>query len=259
MIKTISVVSSKAVHNLRSLKMKIMHLVPLKQRVFYPNKCFSIQVPTGEEIMKLFSRNIKSPVHIQPLSLDPEHKMRKKKNDHWITMSTIFPPISTVDRPTKGFGATGSLAYHHMPHSHNAPSRLQWFLGKKNHSRISRLPHPSPKIICVPYSVYTVASPLSLNLLWLCCLLSSTALLFCSPSGSCLGPLGPSSYQLVMGPGGSGPRPWTQTDWLASYLHSGLCVPFPPLHAALLSELGQTEKNAAREQIWTQHTHTHTH
>lgn len=30
---------------------------------------------------------------------------------------------------------------------------------------------------------------------------------FCSPSGSCLGPLGPGSYQLVMGPGGSGPRP----------------------------------------------------
>lgn len=62
-----------------------------------------------------------------------------------------------------------------------------------------------------------------------------------------------------MGPGGSGPRPWTQTDWLASYLHSGLSVPFPPLQAAaVLSELGQTEKNAAREQIWT-HTHSHTH
>lgn len=88
---------------------------------------------------------------------------------------------------------------------------------------------------------------------------ASSPPLFCSQSGSCLGPIGPGSYQLVMGPGGSGPRPWTQTDWLASYLHSGLCVPFPPLHAALLSELGQTEKNAAREQIWTQYTHTNIH
>lgn len=121
-----------------------------------------------------------------------------------------------------------------MPQSHNVPSRLQWFMGKKNHSRISRLPHPSTNIVSAPYSLYIVASSLSLP---------STPPLFCSLSGSCLGPLGLSSYQLVMGPGGSGPRPWTQTGWLAGFI-SLLRTPCSlPSSACCFS---QTEKNVSR-------------
>lgn len=209
------------------------------------------QVPTGGEIMTLNSRNIQSPVHIWPFSFRSWAQNEKKKNDCWITKANIFPPSPILDRTTEGFSAAGSLGYHYMPHSKNVYSAFQYFLGE------IRLPHPIPNIISVPFFLSVVWLPLYISPPAFCCLLS--LLLFCSQSGSCLGPLGPGSYQLVMGPGGSGPRPWTETDWLASYLHSGLCVPVPPLHAAVLSELGQTEKNATREHKHTKHTYIRTH
>lgn len=84
-----------------------------------------------------------------------EEKKKKRK-----TTESQCPPFSSCFYS----GQTQWVAYHHMPNSHNAPSRLQWFLGKKNHSRIPRLPHPCSKIIRVPCSVYTVVSPLSLSL-----------------------------------------------------------------------------------------------
>lgn len=85
-----------------------------------------------------------------------------------------------------------------MPHSKNVYSAFQYFLGEIT------LPHPIPNIISVPYSVYSLASSLHISSGFL---LPSLPPPFCSQSGSCLGPLGPGSYQLVMGPGGSGPRP----------------------------------------------------
>lgn len=173
-------------------------------------------------------------------------------------MVNIFPSTSIIDGTTEGFGAAGSLTYHYMPRSKNVLSTLQCFLGKIRASPDCHIPSLIlssiliQSILWLPLSVYISSGFLLLSL-------PPSPPLFCSHSGSCLGPLGPDSYQLVMGPGGSGPRPWTQTDWLASYLHSGRRVPFPPLYAAVLSELGQTEKNAAREQIITKHTHKHTH
>lgn len=89
---------------------------------------------------------------------------------------------------------------------------------------------------------------------------------FSSLSASCLSPLGSGSYQLVMGPGGSGPRPWTQTDrlagWLAGWPHISsqdslflfpshpppLPAPASPPPPLLLRLLCHTQKNAAWEQ-----------
>lgn len=215
-----------------------MHLVPLKQTSYIQMRVhwdkYLLEKKLWTQTAGILPRTSCTSDHFH------EHKMRKHKNDPWITMANIFP---ILDRTTKGVGAAPSLGYHYMPHREKVPSMLNCFLGK--HQSISKLLHPIPNIISAPNPVYTVASPCSPPL-------------FCSQSGSCLGPLGQGSYQLVMGPGGSGPRPWTQTDWLASYLHSGLCVPFPPLHAAVFSEFGQTGKNAAREQIWAKYTHKHT-
>lgn len=92
-------------------------------------------------------------------------------------------------------------------------------LSGKNVS-ISGQPHPISNIIS-SLSLSIPWLPLCTYLLWISVAFStSSPPLFCSQSGSCLGPLGPGSYQLVMGPGGSGPRPWTQTDWLAGLISS---------------------------------------
>lgn len=124
---------------------------------------------------------------------------------------------------------------------------FQRFLGKIR--RISELPHPISRII---YSVRSLAS----SQLWLSAAVSplpplppSTVLSVCQLSGSTW----PELLSVSYGSWWVAPSP-LNTDWLAgrpaSYLHSGRRVPGPlSLHAAVLSELGETLKNAAREQI----------
>lgn len=94
---------------------------------------------------------------------------------------------------------------------------------------------------------------------------ASSPPLFGSQSGSCLGPLGPCSYQLVMGPGGSGPRPWTQTDWLPRFISAlgTLCSLPSPAHCCAVRAKPDKEEcgsGANMNLIQTRkQTHAHTH
>lgn len=185
--------------------------------------------------------------HIRSFPLDTVHKMRKRKSDPWITMAIILSPTSLLERTTKGLGATGRLGHHYMPHSKNAPD----FSGGENLSINQTILY----FISVPYSVYTMASSLYISHLALCCLLSLLLSSVLFSVWQLSGPTWPGLISVSYGSWRVRPSP-LNTDWLAGLI-SSLRTRCSLPASALLSELGQTEKNVAREQIWT-HTNTRT-
>lgn len=134
---------------------------------------------------------------------------------HW----PPFSPLSSVmDTTPGGFCATGNLRYHYK-----LKSKTTSFPDLSAFLKEGRKINTASPVCHIPW---LILSPfLILSPQWFPLCRSPSPPLFCSQS-FLSGPTWLGIISVSTGPGGSGTRPWTQTGWLASYLHSGLCVPF---------------------------------
>lgn len=117
-----------------------------------------------------------------------------------------------MDKTTRGFFFLRKLGYRRVLQWKNIPSR----------QGIKHLWYPIIHIIFF----YTEVSSLYISAVTPCWRFFPSPVFFFSPQPVLSGTTWPGLISVSYGSRRVSPRPWTQTDWLASYLHSGLCVPF---------------------------------